>query len=108
MTNSENNKLQGSKNVQSGTSNFNKTYGVRDGVKKQGNDGMRENLSKTYDVRKNDKSPHKSTCRHKIDRSKVKIPYLIGQNFVGQNFRRTKYFVGQKFSTPSRNFDNFV
>ena len=23
--------------------------------------------------------------------------YLIGQNFVGQNFRRTKYFVGQNF-----------
>ena len=70
--------------------------------------------------------------------------YLIRQNFIGQNFRRTKYFVGQnfrhqaeistllsdfcltfvlkhwtkfstdkifrrtKFSTPSRNFDNFV
>merc|ERR1719318_2557226 len=25
------------------------------------------------------------------------VDYLIGQNFVGQNFRRTKYFVGQNF-----------
>ena len=99
MTNSENNKLQGSKNVQSGTSNFNKTYGVRDGVKKQGNNGNRENLSKTYDVRNNektydarknekkyavrnnernhDKSPDRRTCRHKSDRSKVTILYSV-------------------------------
>ena len=70
--------------------------------------------------------------------------YLVGQNFVRQNFRQTKYFGGQnfrhqaeistllshfcltfvlkhwtkfstdkifrrtRFSTPSRNFDNFV
>ena len=26
-----------------------------------------------------------------------KLLYLIGQNFVGQNFRWTKYFVGQNF-----------
>ena len=25
------------------------------------------------------------------------LPYLIGLNFIGQNFRRTKFFVGQTF-----------
>ena len=29
--------------------------------------------------------------------SSIQMNYLIGQNFVGQNFRRTKYFVGQNF-----------
>ena len=29
--------------------------------------------------------------------------YLIGQNFVAQNFRRTKFFVGQNF----RRLDKF-
>merc|ERR1719505_389315 len=29
--------------------------------------------------------------------ARMDVQYLIGQNFVGQNFRWTKYFVGQNF-----------